>query len=257
MRTEAWEYVSAGAGDEISLRWNIEAYQRIRLNPRYLVDVSQLDTSVTFLGQRFAAPILLAPVAAQRLAHLEGELATARAAAATGTTMVLSSFSNTSVEQVAATAPGQVWFQLYAQRDHGFTRHLVERAEAAGCCALCLTIDTPITGLRTREARAKVDISPLPNLEGMSPSGRDFFERGFADIFSSILDPQLNWKDIEWLRSFSKIPLVLKGVLNPEDAARAAEAGVAAIIVSNHGARNLDTVPATVEVSPPLGHGKA
>jgi 4-hydroxymandelate oxidase len=144
MPAASWEYVTAGAGDEITVRWNIEAYQRIRLRPRVLVDVSQVDTRVTLLGQEHAFPILLAPVAAHKLMHAEGELATARAAGATGTAMVLSSFSSTSLEDVAAVGKSPLWFQLYVQTDRGFTRELVQRAEAGGYRALCLTVDTPI-----------------------------------------------------------------------------------------------------------------
>lgn len=251
MPTMGWEYINAGAADELTLRWNKEAYQRIRLKPHILVDVSKLDTHVTLFGQDHAFPILLAPTSSQKLTHPEGELATTRGAGATGTTMVLSSFSNTSLEDVAAVAEGPLWFQLYAQTDHGFTRDLVQRAEAAGYRALCLTVDTPIAGARNRESRANVKLSALPNLAGLKGFGKEgTVQTGALDIFSSVLDAALTWKDVEWLRSFAKIPLLVKGVLNPDDADRAAKAGVAGIIVSNHGGRNLDTVPATIDALP-------
>jgi 4-hydroxymandelate oxidase len=237
MLAMGWEYITAGAGDELTVRWNKEAYQRIRLRPRVLVDVSKVDTRVTLLGQEHPFPILLAPTAAQKLTHAEGELATARGAGAAGTTMVLSSFSNTSLEEVAAVAKSPLWFQLYAQTDHGFTRELVERAEARGYHALCLTVDSPISGARNREKRADVKLGPLPNLKGLQ-------------TFGSVLDAALTWKDVEWLLSFAKIPLLVKGVLNPDDADRAVKAGVAGIMVSNHGGRNLDTVPATIDALP-------
>ena len=233
MQSMAWEYVNAGAGDEITVRWNKEAYQRIRLKPHVLVDVSHLDTHVSLFGQEQPFPILLAPAAAQKLVHPDGELGTARGAAAAHATMVLSSFSTASLEDVSATTKSPLWFQLYAQTDHSFARELVRRVEAAGYRALCLTVDAAVTGARNREARANVTLPPSPNLEVMKGA-----------------DPALSWKDVEWLCSFAKIPLLLKGVLNPEDADRAVKAGVAGIIVSNHGGRNFDTVPATIDALP-------
>lgn len=251
MSAMSWEFVTAGAGDEITVRWNKEAYQRIRLKPHVLVDASQLDTRVTLFGQEHAFPILLAPTSAQILTHPQGELATARGAAAAGAAMVLSSFSSTSLEDVAAVAKSPLWFQLYAQKDHGFTRDLVQRAEAGGYRALCLTVDTPIAGARNRETRADVKLPPLPNLEGFKRvKSAGGFRTGSLEIFSSILDATLSWKDVEWLCSFAKVPLLVKGVLNPDDADRAVKSGVAGIMVSNHGGRNLDTVPATIDALP-------
>jgi 4-hydroxymandelate oxidase len=247
----SWEYLRAGAGDEITVQWNEEAYRRIRLKPRILVDVSKLDTRVTLFGEKQAFPILLAPVAAQKLMHPEGELATARGASAAGATMVVSSFANTSLEDVAAVAKSPLWFQLYAQTDRGFTRELVQRAEAAGYRALCLTVDTATTGARNREARANVKLLPIPNFASFTGAGSDVsLHTGSQDVFKSVLDAAMSWKDVEWLLSCIKIPLVLKGVLNPDDAERAVASGVAGIIVSNHGGRNLDTLPATIDALP-------
>jgi 4-hydroxymandelate oxidase len=148
---------------------------------------------------------------------------------------VISSSASMKVEDIATAAKGPVWFQLYVQKDRGFTRDLVQRAEDSGCRALCVTVDSPTFGARNREDRAKKELPEreLPNLKG-----KDY------------LDPSLTWKDIEWLQSFARRPVLLKGVLNPNDAATAAGAGVAGIIVSNHGARNLDTVPATIDALP-------
>ena len=233
MQPMAWEYVNAGAADEITVRWNKEAYQRIRLKPHVLVDVSHLDTRVSLFGQEQAFPILLAPAAAQKLVHPDGELGTVRGAAAAHATMVLSSFSTTRLEDVSAAAKSPLWLQLYAQTDHGFARELVQRAQTAGYRALCLTVDAAVTGPRNRETRANVKLPPMPDPEVVKGA-----------------DPALTWKDVEWLRSFAKIPLLLKGVLNPEDAERALNAGVAGIIVSNHGGRNFDTIPATIDALP-------
>ncbi len=231
----AWERISGASADEITLRWNREAYDRIRLKPRILVDVSKLDTRVTLFGQQLPFPILLAPTGGQKFVHPEGELAAARGAAASQATYVISSSASMRVEDIARTATGPVWFQLYVQRDRGFTRDLVQRAEDSGCRALCVTVDSPTFGARNREDRAK---SELPERELPNLKGKDY------------LDPTLTWKDIDWLRSFARRPVLLKGVLNPDDAATAVSAGVAGIIVSNHGARNLDTVPATIDALP-------
>jgi 4-hydroxymandelate oxidase len=231
----AWERISGGSADELTLRWNREAYEHIRLKPRALVDVSKLDTTVRLFGQELPFPILLAPTGGQKFVHPEGELAVAHGAAAAHATYVISSSASMRVEDIAKTATGPVWFQIYVQRDRGFTRDLIQRAEDSGCRALCLTVDSPTHGARNREERAKGELPEreLPNLRG-----KDY------------LDPTLTWKDIDWLRSFIRRPLLLKGILNPEDAATAVKAGVAGIIVSNHGARNLDTVPATIDALP-------
>jgi len=231
----AWERISGAAADEITLRWNHEAYEKIRLRPRILVDVSKVDTRVTLLGQQLSHPILLAPTGGQKFVHPEGELAAVRGAAGADATYVISSSASMRVEDIAKTATKPVWFQIYVQRDRGFTRDLVQRAEDSGCRALCLTVDTPTNGARNRENRAKSELPErqLPNL-----MGQDF------------LDPSLSWKDVDWLRSFIRRPLLLKGVLTPEDADAGVKAGVAGIIVSNHGARNLDTLPATIDALP-------
>jgi len=231
----AWARISGAAADELTLRWNHEAYEHIRLKPRALVDVSQLDTRVTLFGQEMPFPILLAPTGGQKLIHPEGELAAIRGAAAAKATYVISSSASLRVEDIAKAATAPVWFQLYVQRDRGFTRDLVQRAEESGCRALCVTVDSPTFGARNREERAQGELPEreLPNLKG-----------------KNYLDPALTWKDIDWLRSFARRPVLLKGILNPDDAATAVKAGVAGIIVSNHGARNLDTVPATIDALP-------
>ena len=231
----AWERISGGAADEITLRWNREAYDHIRLKPRILVNVSKLETRVKLFGQELPFPILLAPTGAQRFVHPEGEIGAARGAAAANCIYVISSSASMKVEDIAKSTTAPVWFQLYVQKDRGFTRDLVQRAEDSGCRALCITVDSPTFGARNREERAKNELPEreLPNLKG-----KDY------------LDPSLTWKDIDWLRSFARRPVLLKGVLNPDDAATAVNAGVSGIIVSNHGARNLDTVPATIDALP-------
>jgi 4-hydroxymandelate oxidase len=231
----AWARISGGAADELTLRWNHEAYEKIRLKPTALVDVSRLDTRVSLFGRELPFPILLAPTGGQKFVHPEGELAAVRGAEAAKAIYVISSSASMRVEDIAKAARGPVWFQLYVQRDRGFTRDLVQRAEDAGCGALCVTVDSPTFGARNREERAK---SELPERELPNLKGKDY------------LDPTLTWKDIDWLRAFAKRPVLLKGILNPDDAATAVKAGVDGIIVSNHGARNLDTVPATIDALP-------
>jgi 4-hydroxymandelate oxidase len=255
----AWEFYNGAVADEITMRWNKEAYQRIRLKPRILVDVSKLDTRVRLFGQELAYPIILAPTAYHKLANPEGEVATARGAGAVGATMVVSSMSTTAVEDIAAAAKAPLWFQLYFQPDRGFTRDLVQRAEAAGCRAICLTVDTPAVGARNREMRAKFALPSnlnLPNLRGLVINGvaMDKNAGGHAaapgSIYSPVMDAAMTWRDVEWLLGVVKVPLLFKGVLNPDDADHAVRVGVKGIMVSNHGARNLDTVPATVDALP-------
>ncbi len=248
----AWEYISGGAGDEVTLRWNRESFDRIRLRPQILIDVSRLDTRVKLFDRELPHPILLAPAAYQRMVHPEGELATAKGAGATGATMVVSTMATASVEEIAAAATRPLWFQLYVQPDRTFTRDLVQRARTAGCQALVVTVDTPVVGLRNREMRIKFALPPgmdRPNLKGLKTTSTSHLPPE-NEIYSAVLDPKLTWKEIDWLRSLARVPVLLKGVLNPDDAERAVQSGVSGIIVSNHGARNLDTLPATIEVLP-------
>jgi 4-hydroxymandelate oxidase len=255
----AWEFFNGSVADEITMRWNVEAYQKMKLKPRVLVDVSKLDTRVTLFGHENAFPIILAPTAYHKLAHPEGEIGTARGAGNAKATMVVSTVATTSIEDISKAATQPLWFQLYVQRDRGFTKELVQRAEAAGVQALCLTVDTPITGARNREMRAQFELPPSmerPNLHGLKLNGVAVSTDPNAhlasgeSIYTTATDPSMSWKDIDWLLSFAKVPLLTKGVLNPDDADRAVKAGVKGIMVSNHGARNLDTVPATIEALP-------
>jgi len=250
----AYEYVSGGAGDELTLRDNIQAFDRLRLHPRVLVDVSELDTRTTVLGQSLEFPILMAPTAYHRIMHPEGELATVRGAGKAGATMIASSFATTTIEDMSRAAKSPLWFQLYCVRDRGFTKDLVQRAENAGCKALFITVDTPVTGNRHRETRVGFALPPgldRANYRSLGGTASTTSHRpSEREIYSVVLDPTLTWKEIEWIRSFARVPVVIKGVLSPLDAAKAVSAGVAAIAVSNHGARNLDTVPATIDALP-------
>ncbi len=261
----AWAYFSGGAADEITLAANRSAWDQITLQPRVLRALAGGHTRTALLGRTLAHPILLAPIAFQRLAHPDGELASACAAAALGAGMVLSTQSSTPVEAVAQAmqgdpASGPLWFQLYLQHDRGFTRELVQRAEAAGCEALVLTVDAPTSGARDRERRAgfrlPAGISAV-HLAGLSPAPVRPLSPGQSPLFDSLLHHAPTWADVQWLQSATRLPLLLKGVLHPEDARLAAALGVAGLIVSNHGGRTLDTAPATAARPAPCGPGRA
>ncbi len=244
----AFGYFAGGAGDEHTLHGNSTAFERWQLRPRVLVDVATVSTAATVLGTEIAFPLLVAPTAFQRLADPEGELATARAAAAAGTVMTLSTLSSVLPAELAAAAPGAPqWFQLYWSTDRGFTKELVESAAGAGHSALVLTVDFPVAGRRERDLRASFalpDDLPLPNLP-VRIEREDFHAN-----LGSIVDSTVTWRDLEWLQSCSPLPLVLKGILTAEDALLAAEHGAAAVIVSNHGGRQLDGVPPALDALP-------
>ncbi len=253
MHPAAYDYVAGGAWDEISVTENEAAWRRYRLRPRVLVDVSRVDPATTILGARAACPVAIAPMATHGLAHPEGELATARAASAAGVPFTLSTMSSRSIEEVAgAVSDGTHWFQLYTQARPGGSRQLVERAELAGFKAIVLTVDLPILGYRVRDRRNGWDLSvPLGNfaadrVAGAGPSHRP--EAGGYDVFEAPSNRTLVWDDIADLRSWSSLPLVLKGILTAEDARLAVEHGADGIVVSNHGARQLDRVPAAIDV---------
>jgi 4-hydroxymandelate oxidase len=248
----AWAYMAGAAADELTLRWNSEAYQKLRVKPRALVDVSKLDTRVTLLGRELPFPILIAPTAYHKLFHPEGEIASVRGAGAADATMVVSSSATVAIEDVAKAATKPIWFQLYVQTNRDFTATIIKRAEAAGCEALVVTVDTPVLGPRYRELRGKFMLPPgmeRANLRGL-PGAVGANRPTENNIYSVMLDPTLTWQDIAWIRSLTKMPVLLKGILNPDDAERAVQSGVAGIIVSNHGARNLDTAPATIDILP-------
>jgi 4-hydroxymandelate oxidase len=249
-----YDYYAGGADDEVTLRLNRAAYRTLSLRPRVLTDVGRVDTSVELLGERLSMPVLLAPTAFQRLADPEGERASARAARAAGTLMVASTLSTTTVEETAAAAPGPLWFQLYVYRDREISRDLVQRARDAGCTALVLTVTIPVQGNRERDARNRFRLpagyemanfagrvqADFPEAEGSA------FDRFIAEQF----DPTLTWEAVEWLREVSGLPVLVKGILDPDDARLAVEHGAAGVIVSNHGGRQLDTAEPTILALP-------
>jgi len=250
----AYEYYAGGANDEVTVRENRLAFERIALRYRVLVDVTRRSTGTTVLGQPIEFPVLIAPTAFQRLACDEGEVATARAAAASGTIMILSTPSTCTIEDVAAIA-GPKWFQLYVYSDRALTESLVERAERSGMSAIVLTVDAPLLGRRERDLRNRfhlpdgVRLANVPS-SGSVPMPGNVGESGLASHHASGIDAGLTWRDVEWLRSRTTLPIILKGIVRGDDAARAVDTGVAGIIVSNHGGRQLDTAIPTVRALP-------
>ncbi|KYC42352.1 2-hydroxy-acid oxidase [Scytonema hofmannii PCC 7110] len=261
----ALDYYASGAWDEVTLRDNRAAFERYKLRPRILVDVSKRNLATHILSQPIQMPLLIAPMAFQCLACPEGEIATARAARSSGVGMVLSTLSTKSIEEVATVcdrvaaalqhrshSPALQWFQLYIHKDRGLTRALVERAYAAGYKALCLTVDAPVLGRRERDRHNEFALPPglqlanLGNISGLNIPHQEG-ESGLFTYFAQQLDPAVTWKDLEWLQSLSPLPLVLKGILRGDDAVRAVEYGAKAIVVSNHGGRQLDGAIASLD----------
>jgi 4-hydroxymandelate oxidase len=258
----AWDYFASGAADELTLRDNRAAFDRLRLAYRVLVDVARRDLTTTVLGQPVALPVVIAPTAFHKLADPAGEVATARAAGAAGTVMILSTLSNTAVEEVVAAASGPIWFQLYVYKDRGATAGLVARAAAAGCRALVLTVDAPLLGRRERDVRNRFQLPDGLTIENMLPAGHGALpsgptDSGLAAYFATLIDPSLSWNDLAWLRGLTDLPLVIKGIVRADDARRAVDAGAAALVVSNHGGRQLDGAPATIDVLPAIAEAVA
>ncbi|XP_058079293.1 peroxisomal (S)-2-hydroxyacid oxidase GLO4-like isoform X4 [Magnolia sinica] len=267
-----YDYYTGGAEDEHTLRENVEAFQRITFQPRILVDVSNVDVSSSILGYNVSVPIMIAPTGMHKLAHPKGEMATARAAAACNTIMVLSFSSNCTIEEVASSCNAIRFYQLYAYQRRDVSAKLVQRAQQNGFKAIVLTADAPKSGRRERDIKNKMVVPKLKNLEGLLSVEVDSEGGSKFEAFTSrTRDPSLNWKDIGWLKSITTLPILIKGVLTAEDgnivhgragkvifsidfAARmAVDVGAAGVIVSNHGARQLDYVPASISVLEEIG----
>lgn len=255
LEDNAWAYISGGAADERTLSWNREAFDRVKLCGRVLVDLSRAHTRLSLLGQPLDYPILLAPVALQKLAHPQGECETAQAASAMRAAMVVSTEASVPLEDIARATQAPLWFQLYIQHDRAFTRDLVQRAEAAGYQALMLTVDAPVSGPRNRQQRAgfrlPAGVEPV-NLRGARVPDAKAPSLLESALFSGFLETSATWRDLEWLQGQTRLPVVLKGIASDDDAARAIAAGVKAIAVSNHGGRTLDTLPAAFDLLRPI-----
>ena len=252
---EIFDYYAGGAWDLQTLHENLNAYRRLRIHYRVLRDVSHRSTACEIFGLTLPMPILAAPTAFHRLAHPDGELATARGVGAAKTLMVLSSLSTCLLEDVAAAASGPLWFQIYVNKDRAFTRELLQRAVAAGFRAIVVTCDAPCWGVREADIRNGFHLPPgiepvnltASDLQGSSLSHHG---AGMGEIMSWMLNPSLTWKDIESIAGEVTVPVIVKGICRADDALQAVRHGAKGIIVSNHGGRQLDGAPATIEVLP-------
>jgi L-lactate dehydrogenase (cytochrome) len=271
-----FDYIDGAAEDEVTLRRNRAGFERLTFRPRVLIDVSQVDQTTTVLGQGLRTPLILAPTGLCGMATYRGEVLAARAALRTGSIFTLSTMSAVSIEDVAREAPGPHWFQLYVWRDRDLTRSLVERAQAAGYTALVLTVDVPVLGQRERDLRNGATIPPRvtwrnaldsaqkvgwlwrmarnPWIDFANVKGARATQQPGAFALGRFVneqfDPSVDWDDLTWFRSLWTGPLAIKGIMTGEDARRAVDAGVDAVIVSNHGGRQLDGLPAAIDVLP-------
>ncbi|XP_019404630.1 PREDICTED: hydroxyacid oxidase 1 isoform X1 [Crocodylus porosus] len=255
-----YEYYRSGADDQQTLADNVAAFSRLRLYPRMLRDVSVMDLSTCVLGQNVSMPICVGATAMQCMAHLDGETATARACRSMGTGMMLSSWATSSIEEVAEAAPdGLRWLQLYIYKDREVTKALVQRAEKAGYKGIFVTVDTPLLGKRFDDVRNRFQLPPYLRMKNFETNDLAFSsEKGYGEnsglavYVAQAIDPSIQWKDVKWLRGLTSLPIVAKGILRADDAKEAVKHGVNGILVSNHGARQLDGVPATIDVLPEI-----
>lgn len=242
----AYAYIAGGAGDEVTMRWNREAFDAIQLLPRVLVDAAKPDTRLSLFGQELSLPLLLAPTAFHRLAHDEGEVATARAAELGRVPFVVSSLSTRRFGDIARATRQPLWFQFFTVQKprRAWVRDVLQEVQSCGCRAIVVTVDAPVTGARNRSERARFELPAhfetpyYPDRSGRQQSG------GLP------ISGPLVWSDLEWLRSETRLPVLAKGIMHPDDARQAAKAGLSGIVVSNHGGRELDTVPASISVLP-------
>uniref|UniRef100_A0A1J3FB17 (S)-2-hydroxy-acid oxidase n=1 Tax=Noccaea caerulescens TaxID=107243 RepID=A0A1J3FB17_NOCCA len=250
-----YDFYSGGAEDQHTLKENVEAFRRIMFRPRVLVDVSKIDMSTRILGYPISAPIMIAPTGRHMLAHPEGETVTAKAAAACNTIMIVSCMASCTIEEVACSCNAVRFLQIYVYKRRDVTAQMVRRAEKAGFKAIVMTVDVPKLGRREADIKNKMIPPKLRNFEGLFETHVQPSEGSGVEAFASrAFDASLNWKDIEWLRSITKLPILVKGILTGEDAIKAVEAGVEGIVVSNHGARQLDYSPATITVLEEVVH---
>jgi L-lactate dehydrogenase (cytochrome) len=273
-----FDYIDGGAEDEIAMARNVEAFRRVEFRPRVLQGVGEADPGTTLLGRPLAFPLVLAPTGFTRIAHPEGELAVARAAERAGVPYALSTLATRSIEEVAAVSSGALWFQVYVWRDRGLVEEMIRRAAESGYEVLCLTVDATVIGRRERDVRRGFTLPPKIGLDtiidGMLHPGWTWaFARSDPIVFANVtglevgdgtdavslaeyvngqFDPALSWRDLEWLRSVWDGPIVIKGIQTVADAVDAATEGADAIVVSNHGGRQLDSAPATLDLIAPI-----
>jgi 4-hydroxymandelate oxidase len=256
-----FDYVAGGSGDESTLRGNRAAFDRWRLLPRVLRGLREVSTATTVLGQQVSSPVLVAPSGLHRLCHPEGELATARAARDAGTIYTMSTAATVPMEEVAGDA-GTWWFQLYVFSDREITRDLVLRAAAAGASALVVTVDVPLLGRREADERNAFTLPDGVTMANLQKPEYQIFPPGGAGsglprYIKAVWEPALTWDDLDWFASLSPLPVIPKGILHPQDAVLAFEHGAAAVIVSNHGGRQLDSAVASLDALPAVADAVA
>ncbi|AXC16024.1 L-lactate dehydrogenase (plasmid) [Acidisarcina polymorpha] len=250
-----FEYIAGGSGDDCTLRKNRAAFGHLEIMPALPRDVSKLDTTVRLFGREHSSPILLSPVGFHQLFHPNGERETVEGANQSDITLIASCFSTVTFEEMQRASSKPLWFQLYVQNDRGFTRELLERVVAAGAEAICVTVDLPTNAARDRERRADFDIPSWmgrANLEGMSSALAHASHASVGNLYNEARAADVTWQDFTWMRSFLKVPLLVKGILRAEDAEAAKDAGCDGVIISNHGGRALDGVPASITVLPEI-----
>jgi 4-hydroxymandelate oxidase len=246
----SYGYFAGGAGDEHTVRANVAAFDGWRLRPRVLVDVSAVSTAAVVLGEEVSMPVLVAPMAYLRMAHREGEAGVARGAAEAGTVMCLSTLATTSPAEVAAAAPGaRRWYQLYWHPDREVTKALLEQAREAGFSAVVFTVDLPVLGRRERDLRTGFTLEPGLRMEAYTSAVGDLGALT-PEVTAALIDPRLTWRDLEWLHEHAGMPVIAKGILTAEDAVLAVDHGCAAVVVSNHGGRQLDRTIASLDALP-------
>jgi 4-hydroxymandelate oxidase len=255
MEPSAFDYYAGGAEDERTLADNCDAFARLTLRPRVLEGADRVETAVEVLGTRLPFPVALAPTGFNRLGHAEGETAAARGAGAIGALMCASTMASTSLEDIASAATGPLWFQLYVYRDREITRDLVQRAEAAGYRAIVLTVDTPVLGRRERDIRNRFTLLPgvtVSNLERYARAAAPSGAWSLTEFIHRQIDASLDWTSVDWLQSITRLPIAIKGLLHRDDGRLAIEHGAKAIVVSNHGGRQLDGAIATIDALPDM-----
>lgn len=251
----AKDYFQSGALDEHTLIDNLDAYKRIKLCPRILRNVAETNTSLNIFGQQLSSPIVISPTAFLGMAHEDGELAVARAASSTDTLMICSTLSNQPIEDITASTQAPVWFQLYVYKEKKATLALIERAKRAGCKTLVITVDAPFLGRRECDVRNQFQLPAhltMSNLHALDHTQlpEKIGHSGLAHYFENLIDKSLTWRDIDWIKSHADMPVYLKGILHPKDAALAVEHNIDGIIVSNHGGRQLDGSIASIDALP-------
>jgi 4-hydroxymandelate oxidase len=249
-----YDYIAGGAWDEVTLKDNRAAFDTWRLRPRAMVGVGNRELAVRIMGDTLSMPIGVAPTAFHKLAHSDGELATVRAAGSAATVMCVSTMATISLEDIAKAASGPLWFQTYIFKDRSFTTDLAARARAAGYHALVLTVDTPLLGRRERDSRNRFELPPGIEMRNLNlpPALPGSYESPMVRFSKEQFDPSLTWRDVEWFVQTVQMPVLAKGILHPEDALLAAQAGVAGLVVSNHGGRQLDGAVATLDALPEI-----